>query len=78
MWHGDWSWWGWLGMSVTMLAFWGLVALAVVALFRRTGETDQRSPEALLAERFAKGKIDEDEYRRRLEVLRGDQATVRH
>jgi putative membrane protein len=27
--------------------------------------------EGMLAERFARGEIDEDEYRRRLEVLRG-------
>jgi putative membrane protein len=77
-WHGDWSWWGWLAMSVTMLAFWGVVAWAVVGLFRRTGESELRNPEAFLAERFAKGEIDEDEYRRRLEVLRDDQAAARH
>jgi hypothetical protein len=29
-------------------------------------------PERLLAERFARGEIDEEEYRRRLAVLRGN------
>jgi putative membrane protein len=29
------------------------------------------TPEQLLAERFARGEIDEDEYRRRLDTLRG-------
>ena len=29
------------------------------------------APERLLAERFARGEIDEEEYRRRLAVLRG-------
>lgn len=75
-WHDNWSWWGWLVMSVTMLAFWGVIAWAVVAFFRSTGGPGPRSPEALLAERFARGEIDEDEYRQRLEVLRGDRATA--
>jgi len=75
-WHGDWGWWGWLGMSVTMLAFWGLFAWAIVAFFRSTGETRHSSPEALLAERFAKGEIDEAEYDRRLGVLKDHDVAV--
>ena len=70
-WHGDWSWWGWLWMSVTMLAFWGLVIGAIVVALRHpAGGDSRRSAEGVLAERFAAGEIDEDEYRRRLEVLR--------
>ena len=30
-----------------------------------------RAPEQVLGERFARGEIDEDEYRRRLDVLAG-------
>ncbi|MEV8100699.1 SHOCT domain-containing protein [Kitasatospora sp. NPDC085879] len=32
--------------------------------------TEPRAPEALLAERLARGQIDADEYRQRLEALR--------
>ena len=34
------------------------------------------APEQLLAERFARGEIDEDEYRRRLDVLHGRTAAA--
>lgn len=36
----------------------------------------QASPEQLLAERFARGEIDEEEYRRRLQVLRAEGANL--
>jgi putative membrane protein len=72
-WHG-WSWWGWLVMSLSMVAFWGLIIWGIVALFRGSGwswpRNDRPDPEQILAERFAKGEIDEEEYQRRLEVLR--------
>lgn len=75
--------WGWFAMSVGTLVFWALVITVVALLFRALvtagrdagGRTvappDWRTPEQLLAERFARGEIDEDEYRRRLEVLHG-------
>ncbi len=77
-WDGSWSWWAWLVMSFSMVAFWGLVIWAVVALFRRfdRDRPERGDPEAILAERFAAGQIDEEEYRRRLEVLRGPSRTV--
>jgi putative membrane protein len=69
-----WSWWGWLAMSLGMVAFWGLIIWAVVALFRGWGGTRSRTerpdPERILAERFAAGEIDEDEYQQRLTTLR--------
>jgi putative membrane protein len=69
-----WSWWGWLAMSLGMVAFWGLIVWAVVALFRGWGGTRPRQerpdPERILAERFARGEIDEDEYQQRLTTLR--------
>ena len=65
---GDW-WW----MTLTMVAFWGLVIWFVVYLVRSTDHTrndDGRpDPERLLAERFARGEIDEAEYRRALDIL---------
>jgi putative membrane protein len=72
-WQG-WSWWGWLGMSFGMLAFWGLVIWGIVAIFRGWGGSSTRrerpDPEQILAERFAAGEIDEDEYQQRLRTLR--------
>lgn len=62
--------WGWI---------FPLAWLVIIALFwtftwrgpwrRRWG--DERSPRAVLGERYARGEIDEDEYRSRLAVLRG-------
>jgi len=69
-----WSWWGWLAMVAGMVVFWGLVIWAVAAIFRGSDWTwrrpDRPDPEQILAERFAAGEIDEDEYQRRLQTLR--------
>ncbi|MHB9857451.1 SHOCT domain-containing protein [Streptomyces sp. YIM S03343] len=78
--------WGWFAMPAGMILFWALLIAIGVLVFRalsRSGGTSpygpppQRphhgpalAPEELLAERFARGEIDEDEYRRRLDVLR--------
>jgi putative membrane protein len=73
MWyHVGWG-WGWGVMTLVMVAFWGLVIWAVVNVVRGAGEaapTRQRRPEGILAERLARGDIDEDEYRVRLAALR--------
>ncbi len=68
---------GWVLMTVGMLAFWGLLIAGAVMFFRSIGDRpragDQLSlactPERLLAERFARGEIDEPEYNGRLAVL---------
>lgn len=75
--------WGWFGMSLSMIVFWTLIVTAFVLLLRSlnrgpsegTGSTTPppsaaRTPEQQLAGRFARGEIDEEEYRRRLQVLR--------
>ncbi|MGW1137849.1 SHOCT domain-containing protein [Streptomyces zhihengii] len=78
--------WGWFTMAAGTVLFWALLITAVVLVFRaldRTagpGEHTERSgraegarpatPERILGERLARGDIDEDEYRRRLSVLR--------
>ncbi|MBC7269365.1 MAG: SHOCT domain-containing protein [Streptomyces sp.] len=69
--------WGWFGMSVGMVAFWSLVITAVVLGFRAVSRPYEHSrtpaaptPEQILAERFARGEIDDEEYRRRLSALR--------
>ena len=74
--------WGWVAMTVGMAVFWGLlITLAVVlvrGLNRTAGPADglRPSPERLLAERFARGEIDEDEYRGRLATLTGADRTT--
>lgn len=71
--------WGWVGMILTMIAFWGLVVAGVILLLRTTGVGDRRTagpqdggPKQLLAERFARREIDDVEYRERLAALRGE------
>ncbi len=75
--------WGYGLMTVSMVLLWGLVILAIIATARYLGRSDGRAdaipppparptPEQLLAERYARGEIDADEYRERLDTLRGD------
>jgi len=77
MWNDGMSWTGWLYMAVTAVAFWALVVVAVVILFRgvRSGTARQQQvedPDAahILDQRFARGEIDADEYHARQDVLR--------
>lgn len=80
MWGYDgWGWGPWLGMGLGMIVFWGLIIAGVVAVVRhlagvRDGrELDARGgrgAERILAERFARGEIDQDEFRQRRELLR--------
>lgn len=80
-WYGNgMSSWGYTLMTVSMVLFWGLVIFGVVALIRYLTRAPQRSagaeaprpaPEQILAERFARGEIDEQEYRSRLATLSG-------
>ncbi|KNB50796.1 SHOCT domain-containing protein [Streptomyces caatingaensis] len=79
-WYGDHGGgWGWVAMSIGMVLFWAVVVAALVLLARSLGRPHQHTrwgppptapAEQVLAERFARGEIDEEEYRRRLEVLR--------
>lgn len=73
------GWGGWMAMAIGMVAFWGLVIFAVVAIFRRDGngipsnqQPSERNPQQLLDERFARGEIETDEYHARQEALRGE------
>lgn len=72
--------WGWIWMLVSMLVFWGLLIGAIVLVVRSLAHARPTSPtpgsptasaEQVLAERFARGDIDSDEYRQRLQTLRG-------
>lgn len=69
--------WGMVLMTVSSLLFWGLVIAGIVVLVRYAGRSGQPgtpaiqgpTPQQLLAERFARSEIDEDEYTQRLRVL---------
>ena len=74
--EGGWSWGGWLIMMLGMLVFWALAIWAILSVVRTsTGAVapGEGTPEQILAERFARGEIDEDDYRRCLDALRGSQ-----
>jgi uncharacterized membrane protein len=59
-------------MVPVMIALGALVIWGVVALVGRDTDTASTSQgaEGLLAERFARGDIDEDEYRRHRSLIR--------
>jgi putative membrane protein len=73
--YGDMSGWGFALMAISAVVFWGLVIVGIVMLVRYFGRSGQPTtaaptPEQLLAERFARGEIDESEYDARLATLR--------
>lgn len=89
-WNGhDMNGWGWFTMSIGAVLLWALLVTVAVLLVRSLNRTPT-SPdvhtatptpasapaEQLLAERFARGEIDEEQYRRSLAVLRGDGPTL--
>ena len=78
MWFGsNGGWGGWLLMTIAMVLFWALIITAVVLIVRYlvsqrltgTSAVSARTPEEVLAERYARGEIDDDEYQRRLALL---------
>lgn len=71
-WFGnDISGWGYALMIVSMAVFWGLLITGFVLLTRSAGRHESPNPEQVLAQRFARGEINEAEYRDRLVALRG-------
>lgn len=77
----DMSGWGYAWMSVGMLIFWALVIGGTVIAIRfaisdrgTTPRYESPSPQELLAQRFARGEIDEAEYSTRLAALRASGA----
>jgi putative membrane protein len=69
--------WGVALMTIGTVLFWALIIfglIAVARILRTTGDHPSQvrpTPEALLAERFARGEINEQEYRQSLDTLRG-------
>lgn len=78
--HSGFGWLGWMLMSVGMIAFWGLIAWAIVA-FIRAGLTSDKAaatrPDEVLASRFARGEISTEEYVRARHLLDGGSAQPR-
>jgi putative membrane protein len=66
--------WGWAFMVLGTVLFWAVLIAGIVLVMRRGGRgnfwgSNRPSSEELLAQRFARGEIDEAEYRQRLAVL---------
>jgi putative membrane protein len=71
--------WGvgmWIVMAIAMVIFWAIVIFGIVALVRYLGHSHDASstptsdPEAILRERFARGEVDEEQFRKSLGTLR--------
>lgn len=71
--------WGWALMAFGTVVFWAVVITAGVLLYRYVARGGGRAPQVsddspsplqILAERYARGEITEDEYSARLTVLR--------
>ena len=82
MWNGGYGggWgWGWIVTAVVLVVLFALVITATVLAIRYVpgggghrgpGSPQQaRGAEGVLGERFARGEVDEDEYRRRMTAL---------
>lgn len=78
-WMDGWGWGGWVLMCVVMVSFWAVVITAIVLGIRYPVGSGGASggspryepprPKDVLAGRFARGEIDQDEYRRRMTLL---------
>lgn len=76
--HDNWGAGSWIAMSLTMLVFWALFVGLIVWVVRSmankpattgTGQPRVASPDDVLADRFARGDINEDEFTRRRALL---------
>ena len=82
MWNGGygggWGWVGWIITAVVLVVIFAALIAAVVFAVRYFtgghrglgGSQQARGAEDVLAERFARGEIDADEYRQRVALLR--------
>lgn len=71
--HGLDTGWG-FGMGLGMWVFWIVLIIVIVALFKvitpGSGQSSgDKSPIEILKARYARGEIDEEEYKRRLSEL---------
>ncbi len=76
--------WGYALMGINAILFWVLLVAAIVLLVRYLGDPrsasngsrDRGSAEQILADRFARGEIDDEEYRRRLATVREERGSA--
>jgi putative membrane protein len=79
--HPFWGWAGLVTMVLMMVLFWGGLIVLVLVIARSVREvrsrssthhasTGLRTAEQILAERFARGEIDAETYRRYTQVIR--------
>ncbi|MFD7708321.1 SHOCT domain-containing protein [Streptomyces sp. NPDC059785] len=68
--------WDWFTVSVGSVLLWAVLVTVAIMLFRMLSRAPEQThsptaatPRQLLAERYARGEIDDEEYRRRLAVL---------
>ncbi|MCR8899014.1 SHOCT domain-containing protein [Gordonia sp. GONU] len=85
MWYGDgMTGWGYVLMTIGMVAFWALIIVGIVLLVRAANRpanpptvhppsASGPTAEEIVAMRFARGEIDEDEYRQRIRALKSHQ-----
>ena len=62
--HDGMGWWMLFG-SVWFVVFWGLIILALVSLFNRTGKPDSsggESPLEIAKRRYAQGEISREQF----------------
>ena len=77
-WHDGWGPGAWIAMAFVMLVFWTILVAAIITLVRSNqGGQDHTvrgvgDAERILAERFARGEIDADEYKQRRDLLRSN------
>lgn len=85
-WGGDMGGWGYALTVLSFVLFWGAIITSIILWARSIGGGGRRygggtagpdTAESLLAERFARGEIDESEYTARLTVLRRGRAGAR-
>ncbi len=73
----------WALMIFMMIVFWVVVVIGIVAFMRRSGSstlplgptgptTASGTPEQILRARFARGEIDDSEFRIRMAALKDD------
>ena len=81
-WNYDMGGGNWWWMAIMMIAFWGGIIWIAVTLIRHGNHTSHApahmpvaspparpTPQELLAERLARGEIEPDDYRNRLDAL---------
>jgi putative membrane protein len=69
-WDHEFGWAGWV-MTIGMAGFWIAVALLILVAVRAGRNPGLQEPEArqILERRLARGEIDVEEYRERLEAM---------